>query len=100
MSTVATTETMTSFTTVATANFAGQTFTIEGKKFVNRKPNGFRGGFNEELACSHRDCSVCPTCEATYANIVESYGQHYWVRDYAEWCEYVKEIAAICVEYA
>ena len=58
--------------------------TTTEKKFVSRKPRGFREGLQEELACPHRDLSCCDECAAKYANIVESYGTHYWMRDEAE----------------
>jgi hypothetical protein len=92
---IQTTERITSFTTVS-----GLTFSIEGKKFVTRKPKGFRVGFSEELACSHRDISTCDQCAGTYANIIEVYGTHYWVRDYSEWLEQVREFALLDAEYA
>ncbi len=97
---ISTQERIISVTSVATKNVPAETWTIEGKKFVSRKPAGFTTGHSDDLACSHRDCSVCPTCEATYANIVEVSGEWYWVRDYAEWFELVTELCRISAEYA
>ena len=88
MTTLSTTETISSFTLIT-----GEVYTIEGKTFVARKPKGFRGGFDEELACPHRDCSVCPECANRYANIIEVYGV-----DYAEWVETIAEFARSAVE--
>jgi hypothetical protein len=86
---------MTSFTTVS-----GETYTIEGKRFVSRKPKGFTTGFDGELACPHRNRSTCDECIATYANVVDVLGEAYWVRDYAEWVELVSELARIDALYA
>ena len=85
---------------VTITSVKGESWTIEGKMFVARKPKGFRQSFNEEMACAHRDVSVCPECANKYANIVEVAGTHYWVRDYAEWRELVGELCAIQAEYA
>ncbi len=63
--------------------------TVE-KVWAKRKPAGFREGFAEELACSHRDMSVCDKCANKYANIVECYGVHYWMRSESELAEYVE----------
>src|SRR6266511_260708 len=37
-------------------------------------PSGFREGHQGDLACPHRDCSVCPKCAAAYPEIVEVRG--------------------------
>jgi len=48
-------------------------------------PRGFRQGFDGDIACPHRDLSVCPTCALEHQpEIVESFGRHYWVTDPAE----------------
>jgi hypothetical protein len=49
-----------------------------------RKPRGFREGHDGSLACPHRDVSVCPTCAAKHAEIVDVYGRHFWVADPVE----------------
>jgi len=82
-------------TAVTITSVSGESWTIEGKKFVSRKPNGFRGGFDEELACAHRNRSTCDECASKYANIVEVCGEHFWVRDYAEWRALVGELCKI-----
>jgi hypothetical protein len=79
---------------------SGETFSIEGKKFVARKPKGFREGFSTELACPHRNMSCCDACAEKYANVMEICGTHYWVRDYDEWLLQVSELAKIALEYA
>ena len=45
-----------------------------------RLPKGFRRGTQEEIACKHRDLSVCPDC-ATADFLVEVYGVHYFAPD-------------------
>jgi hypothetical protein len=90
---IATTETVTTFTTVS-----GEVYTIEGKKFVSRKPRGFATYAKMVdvigvLACLDRNRSVCEKCAATYAKMVDVIGECYWVRDYAEWVELVSELA-------
>ncbi len=45
-----------------------------------RLPKGFREGHGGDLACSHRDMSVCPEC-ARVTGVVEVYGQHFWIPD-------------------
>jgi hypothetical protein len=94
MTDLATTETVLTITSKI-----GETWTIEGKKFVVRKPKGFRGGFEGELACPHRNRSTCDECANTYANIVEVCGEHFWVRDYAEWRDLVGQLCAIQAQY-
>lgn len=47
-------------------------------------PPGFREGHSGDLACPHRDVSCCPFCAGTYEEIVEVYGQHFWVPDETE----------------
>jgi hypothetical protein len=48
-------------------------------------PNGLRLGHDESVACKHRDLSVCPVCAAAFApDLVDVYGQHFWVPDPAE----------------
>jgi hypothetical protein len=64
------------------------------KKFVKAKPAGFREGHEGELACSHRDVSTCTDCANTYANIVECYGVHYWMRSEIELAEFNEMVNA------
>lgn len=49
-----------------------------------RKPRNFREGHTGNLACPHRDVSCCSECAAKYPEIVEVYGQHFWVADPAD----------------
>ena len=91
---LATTERMTSITLKS-----GLTFSIEGKTFASRRPNGSRIGLQEEFVCPDRDVSRCDKCADKYANIIEVYGTHYWVRDYAEWLEQVLSFAEIDSRY-
>lgn len=46
-------------------------------------PRGWREGHGGDVACPHRDCSVCREC-ARRAEVVEVYGQHFWIPDPAE----------------
>lgn len=85
---------------VTVTSLTGETWSIEGKEFASRKPKGMREGHDETLACIHRDVSVCDECVKKYANLVEVGGQHYWVRDYAEWSELVKELVTVAAQYA
>ena len=64
------------------------------KKFVKRKPVGFDiDPRSEELYCPHRNISCCDECANTYANIVEVYGVHYWIRTEEELAEFNAEMA-------
>lgn len=47
-------------------------------------PKGWREGHGGDLACPHRDCSVCPSCAATTPEAVEVYGVHLWIPDPAD----------------
>ncbi len=51
---------------------------------MTRLPKGWREGHEGDLACPHRDCSVCPPCAASRPEVVEVYGLHFWVSDAAE----------------
>lgn len=48
-----------------------------------RLPRGWRRGTQDEVACPHRDLSVCPTC-ATEPEVMDVFGAHYWVRNPVE----------------
>ena len=49
---------------------------------MKRLPRSLRRGTQGEIACCHRDLSVCPACAAKYApDLVEVYSVHYWVPD-------------------
>lgn len=52
--------------------------TPTAKKLLQRKPKGFREGFDFQLACPHRNMSVCDECVAKYENIVDNCGTHLW----------------------
>ncbi len=47
-------------------------------------PRGFRVGHSGDLACPHRDVSCCDACARAHVEIVEVYGQHFWISDAAE----------------
>lgn len=49
-----------------------------------RLPQGFLEGHSGDLACPHRDVSCCPACAHAHVEIVEVYGQHFWVANLAE----------------
>jgi hypothetical protein len=51
---------------------------------ATRLPKGFREGHSGDLACPHRDVSCCAVCAAAHPEIVEVYGQHFWVPSAAE----------------
>ena len=51
-----------------------------------RLPEGWREGHGGDLACPHRDCSVCPACAAR-PEVLAVYGQHFWVPDPGERAE-------------
>ena len=42
---------------------------------MKRLPRSLRRGTQDEIACCHRDLSVCPACA------VEVYSVHYWIPD-------------------
>jgi len=44
-----------------------------------RLPKDFRRGHSDELACKHRDVTCCPACAAKHPEIIEVYGQHFWI---------------------
>jgi hypothetical protein len=85
---------------VSYTNSHGETYTIEDKKFVSRKPKGFRSDFDGALACNHRNKSVCDACIAIYANIIDVMGECFWVRNYAEWSEFVSQVAEMDAQFA
>jgi hypothetical protein len=41
-------------------------------------PAGWREGHEGDVACPHRDCSVCPDCSRR-EEVVEVYGRHFWI---------------------
>lgn len=45
-----------------------------------RLPKGFRTGHCGDVACPHRDLSVCPECGSSDF-LVEVYGQHFFAPD-------------------
>ena len=51
---------------------------------MKRLPRGFRRGHTDNLACPHRDVTCCDECAAKHLEIVEVYGQHFWVPDQGE----------------
>jgi hypothetical protein len=51
---------------------------------TKRLPKGWREGHGGDLACQHRDCSVCPACAKERPEAMPVYGQHFWIPDPAE----------------
>lgn len=51
---------------------------------MKRLPRGFRRGHQGDLACPHRDVSCCSACAKAHPEIVDVYGQHFWVPDQQE----------------
>lgn len=58
-------------------------------------PSGWRHGHDGELACPHRDCSVCPGCAAAHDECVDVLGAHYWVADADERSALRERVAAM-----
>ena len=56
-------------------------------------PPGFREGHSGDLACPHRDVSCCRACAEAHPEIVEVYGQHFWVADPTERAELARMLA-------
>lgn len=58
-----------------------------------RMPRGFRtnqsGG---NIACPHRDVTCCPACAKAYVEIVEVYGQHFWMANQQEREAFIAEM--------
>lgn len=48
---------------------------------MGRLPQGYRRGHDDSIACPHRDLSVCPGCAILHPELVEVYGNHYWIAD-------------------
>ncbi len=61
---------------------------------ANGLPKGWREGHGGDLACPHRDCSVCPACAAAHVECVEVYGQHFWVPNERERAEIRASLAS------
>jgi hypothetical protein len=59
-----------------------------------RKPRGFREGHTGSLACPHRDVSCCPVCAAKHEEVIEVYGQHYWMDDAQERAQLLADMKA------
>lgn len=51
---------------------------------AQREPKKFRVGHSGDLACPHRDVTCCQKCADKYPEIVEVYGQHFWIADKRE----------------
>jgi hypothetical protein len=43
-----------------------------------RLPAGWRENSTGDVACPHRDVSCCPAC-AKHEEVVEVFGQHFWM---------------------
>lgn len=51
---------------------------------IRRPPKGWRTGHDGDLACPHRDVSVCADCARLHVEVIEIYGQHFWIASEAE----------------
>lgn len=50
-----------------------------------KMPKGFhKNGRNGDIACPHRDISCCAACAKSHVEIVDVYGQHFWIADETE----------------
>jgi hypothetical protein len=58
-------------------------------------PKGWREGTMGELACPHRDVSVCPECDAAHPEAVDVYGAHFWIADPADRAGIADDLANI-----
>jgi hypothetical protein len=47
-------------------------------------PAGFREGHAGDLACPHRDMTVCNMCQLEHPEIISIGGQGFWMPDPAE----------------
>ena len=60
-----------------------------------RKPNGMKEhptmGY---LICKHRDVSCCSECADSRDEIVDVYGEHFWIADRAEREAFLAEMAS------
>jgi hypothetical protein len=54
-----------------------------------KPPKGWREGHDGSLACPHRDCSVCPKCDAAHVECVDVVGAHFWLADPADRAEFL-----------
>lgn len=54
---------------------------MTAKPKSKRLPRGFRRGHDDSLACPHRDISCCDACAKAHEEIVDVYGNHYWIPD-------------------
>ena len=66
---------------------------MSGATVSKRLPRGFRRGHSDALACPHRDVSCCEACAAKHAEIVDVYGQHFWIPDPCERLELKESMA-------
>ncbi len=62
---------------------------------MKRLPRTLRRGHDDSVACVHRDLSVCPHCaDAFKPELVDVYGQHFWMPDSVERMALLSEMAA------
>jgi hypothetical protein len=55
-------------------------------------PKGFRKGHGGDVACPHRDLSCCRECAKQHPELVDVYGQHFWVPVEADRAELLKSM--------
>jgi len=60
---------------------------------MRRIPRDLREGHSGDLACSHRDVSCFDACAARHPEIVDVYGQHFWIADEVERTDLLRSLA-------
>lgn len=54
--------------------------TNENAKWATRRPKGFRvDAHTEVVVCLHRNLGACPKCVAEHLNILDVWGETYWI---------------------
>jgi hypothetical protein len=59
---------------------------------TRRLPRGWRTNSDDSAVCPHRDLSVCPKCENSYVELVNVYGECFWVSDEQDRAELLSSI--------
>lgn len=60
---------------------------LSTKPWRARAPRSFHVNKDESLICRHRETSVCGDCAKANREILEVYGNHYWMASEAEYAE-------------
>ena len=61
----------------------------------NRLPKGWKPVSDGGVACRHRDLSVCLECQDAHVEVVNVYGEFFWVGDEDERAELMDQLAAM-----